>query len=81
MSRDKIRHRQIFPSDFSVVCVSNVKERVLKDGGRLYGFAKPTGPPSTEFFTWECVSVAILHSVFIQPAWFPLHPSFKEVKR
>ena len=21
---------------------------LLKDGGRLYGFAKPTGPPSTE---------------------------------
>ena len=29
MSRDKIRHRQIFPSDFSV-CVSNVKERVAR---------------------------------------------------
>ena len=56
----------------------------FKDGGRLYGFAKPTGPPSTEFFTWECVSVAILHSVFIRPALITSSPLIKrgeEVKR
>ena len=38
---------------------------LLKDGGRLYGFAKPTGPPSTEFFTWECVSVAIFLHIIV----------------